>query len=150
MAQANFTGNVLERFIMSRLHDSGYTQVRQNRFMPSRVLNQPIFARRFRVGESIYGTAQYCDFICYQPERWPDNLIIESKWQQRSGSVDEKYPYLVLNIEGQYPCPTIVVLDGGGYKAGAEAWIRRQVGDGNLRHVFNMAEFAAWANNWNL
>ena len=113
-------------------------------------MGQPIFTRRFDVGLSIYNTRQYCDFIIYHPERWPDNLIIESKWQQRSGSVDEKYPYLILNINMQYKSPTILLLAGSGYKKGAEHWIRSQVGTGNLRHVFNMPEFAAWVNGGNI
>ena len=150
MTQANYTGTVLERFILSRLDDCGYTGVPLNRFTPARILGQPIFTRKFHVGQSIYGTNQYCDFICYHPERWPDNLIIESKWQQSGGSVDEKYPYLVLNIQIQYQSPTIVVLDGGGYKQGAERWIRSQVGHGNFRHVFNMPQFATWVNSGNL
>ena len=150
MTQANYTGTVLERFILSRLDDSDYTFVPRNRFTPARILAQPIFTRHFHVGESIYGTTQYCDFIVYHPERWPDNLIIESKWQQSGGSVDEKYPYLVLNIQMQYHCPTILVLDGGGYKRGAERWIRSQAGNGNLAHVFNMKEFAAWVNSGHL
>ena len=147
MTQANNTGTVLERFILSRLDERGYTLIPRNRFVPARILGQPIYTRKFHVGKSIYGTAQYCDFIAYHPERWPDNLIIESKWQQSGGSVDEKYPYLVLNIQIQYQCPTILVLDGGGYKKGAESWIRSQVGHGYFRHVFNMKEFATWANS---
>ena len=150
MTQANYTGTVLERFILSRLDDCDYQFVHRNRFVPAHILEQPIFTRKFHVGKSIYGTNQFCDFICYHPERWPDNLIIESKWQQRGGSVDEKYPYLVLNIQIQYQCPTILVLDGGGYKRGAESWIRSQVGHGNFRYVFNMREFATWVNNGNL
>ena len=150
MTQANYTGSVLERFILSRLDERGYTYIPRNRFVSARILGQPIYTRKFHVGQSIYGTAQYCDFITYHPERWPDNLIIESKWQQSGGSVDEKYPYLVLNIQIQYQCPTILVLDGGGYKQGAESWIRSQVGRGNFRHVFNMPEFATWANGGNL
>ena len=150
MTQANYTGTVLERFILSRLDERGYTFIPRNRFVSARILGQPIYTRKFHVGQSIYGAAQYCDFIAYHPERWPDNLIIESKWQQSGGSVDEKFPYLVLNIQIQYQCLTIVVLDGGGYKQGAESWIRSQVGHGNFRHVFNMPEFASWANNGNL
>ena len=149
-AQANYTGTVLERFILSRLVDEGYTFVPRNRFVPALILGQPIFTRKFHVGKSIYGTTQYCDFIVYHPERWPDNLIIEAKWQQSGGSVDEKYPYLVLNIQLQYQCPTILVLDGGGYKQGAERWIRSQVGSGNFKDVFNMPQFATWVNNGNL
>ena len=148
--QANFTGTVLERFIMSRFADSGYTFIPRERFTPARIMGQPIYTRHFNVGVSIYGNPQYCDFIVYHPDRWPDNLIIESKWQQSGGSVDEKYHYLILNINIQYKCPTILLIDGGGYKKGAERWIRSQVGNGNLRHVFNMPEFAAWVNRGNL
>jgi hypothetical protein len=149
-AQAKKTGTVLERFILLRLTDSDYIFVPRDKFTPSRILGQPIYTRHFHVGDSIYGTPQYCDFIVYHPQKWPDNLIIESKWQQTGGSVDEKYPYLVLNIQMQYKCPTILVLDGGGYKKGAERWIRSQSGNANLKHVFNMKEFATWVNKGNL
>lgn len=148
--QANRTGTILERFIRSRLLDQCYTFVPRDRFTPSRINAQPIYTQHFHVGDSIYGTPQYCDFIVYHPQRWPDNMIIESKWQQTSGSVDEKYPYLVLNIQMQYKCPTILVLDGGGYKKGAERWIRSQSGNNNLKQVFSMKEFATWVNKGNL
>ena len=148
--QANRTGTVLEQFILSRLLDEGYTYIQRDRFLAAVILGQPIFTRKFHAGKSIYGTAQFCDFIVYHPNLWPDKLIIESKWQQSGGSVDEKYPYLVLNIQRQYQCPTILLLDGGGYKKGAEEWIRSQVGSGNFRHVFNMREFTEWVNNGNL
>jgi len=113
-------------------------------------MEQPIYTRKFHIGKSIYETNQYCDFILYHPEKWPKNLVIESKWQQVGGSVDEKYPYLVLNIQLKYPCPTILLLDGGGYKSGAEKWIRASAGHGNLLQVFNMQEFQAWTNKGNL
>jgi hypothetical protein len=144
--QANYTDTTLEKYILSRLDDRGYTFITPGKFIPSRYLEQPIYSRRFHIGKSIYGTAQYCDFILYHPKKWKDNLVIESKWQQAGGSVDEKYPYLVLNIQMEYKCPTILVLDGGGYKKGAEAWVRSQAGNGNLLHVFNMSEFATWVN----
>jgi len=148
--QANYTGTVLEKYILSRLEERGYTGLHQSRFNPSRYLKQPIYSRRYHIGSSIYGTPQYCDFIIYHPQKWPDNLVIESKWQQSSGSVDEKYPYLVLNIQMNYQSPTILVLDGGGYKKGAEKWIRSQAGNGNLLQVFNMQQFATWVNKGKL
>lgn len=50
---------------------------------------------------------------------WPDGLVIQCKWQASSGSVEEKYPFEVLNIQkDEYP--TIIVLDGGGYSKGSE------------------------------
>ena len=148
--QANYTGTILEQFVLSRLHERGYTYMSPNRFTPARYLEQPIYSRRFHIGQSIYETPQYCDFILFHPQKWHDNLIIESKWQQAKGSVDEKYPYLILNIQRKYNCPTILILDGGGYKKGAEEWIRSQAGQGNLLQVFNMQQFAVWVNKGNL
>ena len=72
-------------------------------------------------------------------------LVIESKWQQSTGSVDEKFPYLVLNIKSRTPFKTVVVLDGGGYKPNAAKWLRAQTDD-KLIHVFDMAEFHKWVN----
>jgi len=148
--QANYTGTILEQFILARLNEQGYIYVDRNRFIPARFLEQSIFSRKFHIGSSIYNTPQYCDFIVYHPQKWPDNLVIETKWQEVGGSVDEKYPYLVLNIQMKYTTPTILILDGGGYKKGAEQWIRSQSGNGNLTHVFNMKEFTSWVNKGNL
>ena len=91
----------------------------------------------------------YCDFHLFHPEKHPDGLIIESKWQQSVGSVDEKYPYLVLNIKTKYPAKTIIILDGRGYKPKAKIWLRSQIGN-NLIAVFDMSEFQVWANKGGL
>ena len=90
-----------------------------------------------------------CDFLIRHPEKHREPLILEAKWQGGSGSVDEKYPFLVINIKERYPHPTVVLLDGGGYKPGAEQWLRTQVG-GNLMAVFSMSEFQQWVNDDNL
>jgi len=46
----------------------------------------------------------------------------------------------------KFQCPTVLVLDGEGYKGGAEEWVSSQAGNGYLLHVFNMSEFATWVN----
>lgn len=148
--QANYTGSILESAILSRLDERGYTFIPPKRFTPARFLEQPIYSRKFHIGQSIYDTPQYCDFILYHPQKWTNNLVIEVKWQQVGGSVDEKYPYLVLNIQMKYSVPTILILDGSGYKKGAEKWIRSQSGHGNFLSVFNLQQFHAWVNNGNL
>ena len=111
--QANYTGTVLEKFIQARLDELEYTYIVPAKFDAARYLEQPVYSRQYHVGDSIYNTPLYCDFILYHPTRWPNSLIIESKWQQVSGSVDEKYPFLVLNIQYHYPHETILLLDGG-------------------------------------
>src|SRR5690606_14452889 len=147
--QSNYTGTRLEKFIEDRLIEKEYQYVPRDKFKVATYLNQPIYSRQFHIGSSIYGTPMYCDFVLFHPEKWVNCLIIESKWQQSGGSVDEKFPYFVLNIQQKHPHQVIVLLDGGGYKQSAEIWLRGQVGN-NLLKVFNMGEFQKWANQGNI
>jgi len=146
---ANATGSNLEAFIENALIANHYQFVDKVKFKPSIYLEQPIYSKQVFICKSIYDTNIYCDFILYHPEKYPDCLIIESKWQQTGGSVDEKYPYLIINIQTRYPHKTILVLDGGGYKKGAEDWIRNEVGN-SLIAVYSMAEFQTWVNKGGL
>lgn len=146
---ANYTGKILEKFIEDRLLERGYTFIHNKKFKPACYLEQSIYSKQYFLGKSIYETNIYCDFVLYHPEKWRNCLIIETKWQQSGGSVDEKYPYLILNIQMRYPHKTILILDGEGYKKGAEDWIKSQQGN-NLLKVFNMNEFNKWANKENL
>jgi len=146
---ANYTGKQLEEFIKNQLDSLGYRSVDKRQFSPALYLEQPIYAQQFYPGQSIYGTSLFCDFIVYHPEKWPMGLWIEAKWQQSGGSVDEKYPYLVANLKKYPDYRSIIVLDGGGYKPGAEAWLRDQTDD-VLLHIFNMSQFQIWTNKGNL
>lgn len=143
--RANYTGNNLQKFIYNRLLEKEYLQVNVAHFNSGRYLDQPIFCPQFPLGNGVYETPIKCDFILFHPTKHPACLVIESKWQQSGGSVDEKFPYLVANIKEKYPYATIIVLDGGGYRSGSERWLRAQI-DGKLLKVFNMAEFQKWSN----
>lgn len=145
-SRANYTGTILQTFIEERLVERGYTYVDSKHFQPSIYLKQPTYSREFNIGKGIYGKKLRCDFILYHPQKHMDGLVIEAKWQQEKGSVDEKYPYLVANIQGCSIYKTVIVLDGGGYKPDAEKWLREQVGN-NLIAVYNMSQFQTWANN---
>lgn len=142
---ANLTGGNLETFIKSSLMHRKYVYVEPVKFVPAMSIGQPIYTHKMRGGINIYGLTSEYDFVIYHPQKHPDGLIIEVKWQQSGGTVDEKFPYLVLNIQTKYPYKTIVILDGGGYRKGAEKWIRSQVGN-NLTAVYNMMEFQTWMN----
>ena len=144
--KANTTGNNLERFIADKIQEAGYEKVLEKLFVSKQSMRQPIYASQFNIGKSIYGNDRKCDFILYHPDKHPGCLVIESKWQQVSGSVEEKIPFLVMCIrEAKYE--SYVMLDGGGYSKGAETWLRSQVGKGNLKGVFNMQEFQKFVNN---
>lgn len=146
---ANKTGDFLEKYIEFALNTRKYTHVENSKFIPAMYLKQPIYARKLRMGTNIYGLGSEFDFVIYHPEKHPEGFIIEVKWQQSTGTVDEKFPYLVLNIQTKYPYKTMIVLDGGGYRKGAETWIKSQVGM-NLTHVLNMKEFQTWVNKGGL
>ena len=115
------TGRRLESFIKQSLEENGYQYIHKKDFLIDLYLKQPIYSSQVNICKSIYGSEYNCDFILYHPERWPGCLVIESKWQQRSGSVDEKFPYIIANIEQQFPYKAIVLVDGGGFKPGAVA-----------------------------
>lgn len=102
--------------------------------------------RQKYIGKGIFDTDIYVDFYLANHPSFPDGLIIESKWQDVSGSVDEKLPFLVENIRQCYPCPTIVVIHGGGFRPGAVVWLKRQVDHEKLYAAFRLEEFLSWCN----
>ncbi|SMG65890.1 conserved hypothetical protein [methanotrophic bacterial endosymbiont of Bathymodiolus sp.] len=81
-------------------------------------------------------------------------IRIECKWQQVAGSVDEKFPYLYLNcIETMSENEIILIVDGGGYKDGALAWLKDAVQEKKYQNnlakeirVFSLVDFLTWAN----
>jgi hypothetical protein len=49
-------------------------------------------------------------------------------WQAGSGTTDEKFPYKEANIRERFPDEsiTIMLVDGGGFRAGGIAWLEDQ------------------------
>ena len=84
------------------------------------------------------------------------HIRIECKWQQSAGSVDEKLPYLYLNtIEAMPENSIMILIDGGGWKAGAIKWLKKAVKEKKYTSeenndkeilVFSLTEFFTWAN----
>ena len=142
--RAQRTGRNLEEFVGGWLSDVGYELATPENFFKLRELSQPIFSRQCEIGNDIYGKRRRVDFILYHPQRWPNCLVIQCKWQASPGTVDEKYPFEVLSIQmNEYS--TIIVLDGGGYSKGAEQWLKSQAGKDKLLYVFDQGEFQRFA-----
>lgn len=138
--RANRRGQTLENAVHDLLSEE-YEQVSSARFFALRDLRQPIFTEQCTIGRDIYGKNRRVDFVLYHPRRWQDCLVIQCKWQASSGSVEEKYPFEVLSIQLN-EFATIIVLDGGGYGPGAEAWLRGQAGKNKLLHVLSLGEIS--------
>ncbi|MBD2694934.1 PD-(D/E)XK nuclease superfamily protein [Anabaena catenula] len=149
------SGNVLENAVEGTLLAHKYVQVGSD--LPEKkrlecLLNSnniiKRYAKQVHVGKGIYGSEITVDFYIIGSKSISSGLIIECKWQQTSGSVDEKLPYLNLNIQDCYPAAAIVLIDGGGMKPQAISWLTKQVGyNHNLLAVHNLSSFIAWSNN---
>lgn len=77
--------------------------------------------------------------------------IMEAKYQDSSGSVDEKLPYIWMAFLAS-PVPNwLAVLDGNYWSKDAralrgKAWLKQQaVPEGREFHVFSRTEFINWA-----
>ncbi len=138
---ANINWKSFEKLVKELIEKKDYIFLEKKKYLTSKdILEKKVYSRQVMVGKTIYDTKRKCDFITYNPFTQKET-IIECKWQHGSGSVDEKYPFLVLNIE-KSKIDTIIVLDGGGYREGAEKWLKSQVGGGYLIDVLNLGEFS--------
>ena len=146
---ANKSGRRLETFVSEILTERGYEQVEARAFSAMCIMEQPIFSTQFETGQDIYGKRRRVDIILYHPRVYPNCMVIQCKWQASSGSVEQKYPYEVLCIK-QEKFDTIILLDGGGYTAGAKQWLMSQAGKNRLKHVFDQGEFSRFASKGNI
>ena len=138
-------GNVLEQLVISALSERGYCEFenRSSQIFENRLaIGGKQYVRHLPVGRTIYDNPRKSDLYIVNRQLFPEDLIIECKWQQTSGSVDEKYPFLVQNIK-KTQIPTIILIDGNGYKPGALKWLKSQVNQDNnsLVAVWSIADF---------
>lgn len=123
--RANKSGNTLEQMGEAFLVSHGYAKSPNRNYGIHTVEKKPVYFRQLNIGQTIYDTSLNVDFFVYSPTKHKKGLIIECKWQQSGGSIDEKYPYLVQNLLKTKET-SLVVLDGGGYKPGTKAWLKAQ------------------------
>ena len=149
-SHANRTGNRLERFVEEALKEHKYVEFWNHKkqiFENRRTIGGKQYAKQVPVGETIYGGERKADFLVLNNEKWEEGLMVECKWQQSSGSVHEKYPFLCFNIM-KTGVPTVILLDGGGYPASAEEWLKGQADPKRaLVAVWDMSKFQREVNN---
>ena len=102
---------------------------------------------------TIYNEKGRTEFVIVDDLR---RIRVEAKYQASAGSVDEKFPYMLLNGIYQYPESEIIfVVDGGGYKPGARKWLEEQIKNNWLSYkekgkdikLMTIAEFINWFNH---
>lgn len=112
---ANHNGDILERQIESLLQKKGYR---------AGALDGMSYARQYRQFANIYGAPWRLDFFVVHPDKWPDGLAIESKWQSSGGSADEKLFFAVRSLEA-LPCPCVLIIGSDGARACAVNWCKQ-------------------------
>lgn len=147
------TEHNLEDFIEALLKKQGYLNYsidnKKNTFMSinKRKLKKKYYCTEYYIGNTIYDSKRKCDFIIYCKEKHPKFLVIECKWQESSGSVDEKYPFLVHCIDYS-KIKTVILADGGGARDGAINWmIQCSKQSRYLKSVVSMSGFMSLVNS---
>ena len=136
--------NKLNELVAKTLEENGYREFLNHKeqvFENRSHIGSKQYLRQLPAGKTIYDATRRCDFLVINRKKFPNDLIIECKWQETSGSVDEKYPFLLRNIE-KTAVPTVILIDGGGYRPAALKWLKSQVSpEKYLVGVWNMEEF---------
>jgi len=152
---ANRSGNLLETTVKEVLIQRGFTILPYRDWKNGALLTTEDILLTRCPFESIYNHPGHTEFIV-KSKRYHLDTRIECKWQQVSGSVDEKLPYLYLNcIENMPEDHIILIIDGKGWKEGAIQWLKTAVKEkrytnpsNSHKHIdiFQLTEFISWVN----
>lgn len=152
---ANHQGRILEKTVVPTLESHGFEVVAYSAWRKNPGNYGTELLLKHVPYTTIYNQKGFTEFLV-KSERFGLNVRIECKWQQSSGSVDEKLPYLYLNcIETMPETDIIIIAGGGGMKPGAIPWLkdavrqRKYVSSEMPRkniQVFSIEEFMTWAN----
>ncbi len=96
------------------------------------------------IGNNIFDGDMKAGLLIKGLKGFEDGLIVEYRSQEVAGSTDEKITFLILNILEKYPHPTVVILDGNGWREGALRWVEKCAGDKLIEVNRSVGEF----NNW--
>lgn len=156
-AQANLNGKVFEEMMIPIFTAKGFEIFKESE------LGKPVIKAKIQTitkyiiknasYTTIYGEGGRTEFVIVDGDR---RVRVEAKYQASPGSVDEKYPYMLLNGIYKYPEKEIIfVVDGGGYKPGARKWLEDHIKDNWLDYkasgkdikLMKILEFVNWFNH---
>jgi hypothetical protein len=97
---------------------------------------------------NLYGMPMKVDFLVWHPTKHPRRLLLKAKYQASSGSIDEKFPYLVQSLKAT-GVPALLLVVGGGAKDQALDWLRAQQ-DASFTVMTQVEAFMDYANKGRL
>jgi hypothetical protein len=151
---ATGSGNTLEQTVTGTILSKGFTLVTYREYIKNgNKCGEELLIKNVPY-RTIYNHHGKTEFLLIS-KKYSLKIRIECKWQQSSGSVDEKFPYLYLNcIDAMPEEDIIIIIDGGGAKEGSVKWLKKAVEQRlyidadkikNIK-VLNLAEFVRWSN----
>ncbi len=153
-AQANKNGKVFENMMIPIFTEAGFEIFTQGDLKKKKVQKKIATLKRYVIRNAaymtIYNEGGKTEFVIVDD---PRRIRVEAKYQAAAGSVDEKYPYMLLNGIYKYPESEIIfVVDGGGYKPGARKWLEDHIKENWLDYkergkdikLMTIAEFMNW------
>ena len=147
--KASITGNILEKQVQSLFLEKGFEIVNYSKWIKDKTKFGKELLLKHVPYNSIYNHRGYTEFLLIS-KKLNKEIRIECKWQQSSGSVDEKLPYLFLNATTKMmEKEVMIIIDGGGWKDGAIPWLKDSVSKSEQKErikVFSLAEFLTWGN----
>lgn len=170
-SKANNNGRTAEEVIEPAFKNNGYKIVAYSKFETNRKKIERMNKGEFKPRKPVENYCEEdklvltnCPYTSIYQHRGKTEYVIvdkpknrrirvEMKWQQSSGSVDEKFPYVYLNAVLAYKeKEVIIIIDGGGYKEGAREWIKNQCKERWLMEdkkitVMSIQEFVMFMNN---
>lgn len=137
---ANLSGKELENSVEKLLESSGFIVLKNKEF--EHFKNKGLLPKRYVVKDvpykNIYGEMGKTEFVIHSDELEENALFsstkkgfdcrIECKRQSVKGSVDEKFPNLLLNAEQAYPEKNVIIIaELPGARNGAVNWLEEAV-----------------------
>jgi len=154
-ALASNQGKILEKTVESTFSAKGFEVTKYRAWDKDRSKYGEELLLENCPFKNIYNHDGNTEFLL-RSKKFNCEIRIECKWQQSNGSVDEKFPYLYLNcIEAMPENEIVIIIDGGGAKAGAVKWLKNTIeskkytseeNNNKNIHVFSLVEFIKWAN----
>ena len=135
-------------FVESHLLESGYRFAEKLRLDDLVKQRFPVYSTNVAIGKNIYNNNRKGHFLLFHPEKWPRGLVVEVRWQGVNGTVDEKFPFIVMNIK-RSGLETIIVMGGENLKPEVVNWVENQIGY-RLIEVFSPQDFQNWVLEGNL
>ena len=146
--KASITGNILEKQVQSLFLEKGFEIEMYSKWIKNKDKYGDELLLKNVPFTSIYKHNARTEFLVISKKN-NFRIRIECKWQQSSGSVDEKLPYLFLNAKDCMPEKDVmIIIDGKGWKEGAIPWLKESAGNHSEKNimVFSLTEFITWGN----